>query len=218
MTGMYAGTYSDQYGSEEITVHNDGSELRIEIRGVYCIGGDFDDLKPDAALLPFMDRPLSVQAGCLCSCVLSCTMPVLLQMNNEFQRVQLHMQLELGDPDARGAIDKAALTLRLSCGDQVYTYASEGAWFEDALSALQEQLPDGAYLRVCFNCQYADYSPFGHGTFGSMMCFKNNIEQYEAVNSKADFMEIHEHYDRHVQETYLCDDFKRRVPGTGYRG
>ena len=40
MIGVYAGRYGDQFGSEDIVVHNDGSELRVEIRGVVCVGSD----------------------------------------------------------------------------------------------------------------------------------------------------------------------------------
>jgi hypothetical protein len=29
---------------------------------------------------------------------------------------------------------------------------------------------------------------------------------------------LSDRYDRLVQETYLCPEFERRIPGTGYRG
>jgi hypothetical protein len=71
---------------------------------------------------------------------------------------------------------------------------------------------------ACINCMYSDYSPYGHGLFGWMMCFRNIREEYRRVRGKADFWSVHDRYDRLVQETYLCPVFERRVPGTGYRG
>ncbi len=51
-----------------------------------------------------------------------------------------------------------------------------------------------------------------------MMCFRNLKSEYLKVKSKTDFWSVHNHYDRMVQETYLCPEFERRVLGTGYRG
>jgi hypothetical protein len=51
-----------------------------------------------------------------------------------------------------------------------------------------------------------------------MMCFKNLKNEYLKVTSKDEFWSVHDRFDRLVQETYLCPEFSRRVPGTGYRG
>jgi hypothetical protein len=42
--------------------------------------------------------------------------------------------------------------------------------------------------------------------------------QYLKVTTKDEFWTVHDRYDRMVQETYLCPEFERRIPGTGYRG
>jgi hypothetical protein len=38
------------------------------------------------------------------------------------------------------------------------------------------------------------------------------------VRTKKEFWSVSGRQDRFVQETYLCPEFERRVPGTGYRG
>ncbi|HSY47275.1 MAG TPA: hypothetical protein VLC46_00525 [Thermoanaerobaculia bacterium] len=73
-------------------------------------------------------------------------------------------------------------------------------------------------MRACINCLHSDYSPYGHGLFGYMTCFRNRKAEYLRVKSKDDFWKVHDHFEEMVQETYLCPEFERRVPGTGYRG
>lgn len=89
---------------------------------------------------------------------------------------------------------------------------------EDKLLKIQKQLPDGLFIQACINCLYSDYSPYGNGVFGCMMCFRKLKQEYLQVKSKQEFFHIHDHFERQVQETWLCDEFERRVPGTGYRG
>ncbi len=218
MMDAYPGTYTDAYGCEDIIIYNDGCRLRVEIRGVPCVGAEFDALAVDARAVAALKQPLAVQGGCLCSCTLQCHMPLTLLQDGQHEAATLEMTLLLGDPDTRGAIDRAELTLVLCHDAKRYSYASRDAWFEDALLDIQAQLPTGLSLKSCINCQFADYSPYGHGSFASLMCFKNNKAAYQAVTSKSAFLEIHDDYDRLVQETYLCDEFMCRRPGTGYRG
>ncbi len=54
--------------------------------------------------------------------------------------------------------------------------------------------------------------------FGCMACFRDNKENYLQVSSKADIFRIWDTLTEYVQETYLCPEFQRRRPGTGYRG
>ena len=96
--------------------------------------------------------------------------------------------------------------------------ANESGWFEDELLEIQNQLPEDVFLKSCINCQFSDYSPYGHTAFGAMMCFRNIKEEYNKVHSKEDFWKVYDRYDRIVQETFVCDEFECRVSGTGYRG
>lgn len=79
-------------------------------------------------------------------------------------------------------------------------------------------MPEGVFIKACINCRYSDYSPYGHGLFGCMTCFRNIKAEYLKVTTKQEFWSLHGRQDRFVQETYLCGEFERRIPGTGYRG
>lgn len=49
-----------------------------------------------------------------------------------------------------------------------------------------------------------------------MRCHRGAKAQYLAVISKRDYWSVPVTED--VMETYVCSDYERRVPGTGYRG
>src|SRR3954469_23584389 len=88
---------------------------------------------------------------------------------------------------------------------------------------LQRKLPPGPFMKACINCDFSDYSPYGHGLFGNMICFRANKAGYLALPSGADFEKdayfaVIDTVSEMVQETHLCPEFERRQPGTGYRG
>ena len=51
-----------------------------------------------------------------------------------------------------------------------------------------------------------------------MLCYRDNREEYLAVKSKREYMNMKGRPTEQVQETYLCPEFQRRIAGTGYRG
>ena len=88
---------------------------------------------------------------------------------------------------------------------------------------IQAKLPDGVFMKACINCAFSDYSPYGHGLFGNMICFRANKAGYLALPSGEDFEKdayfaVLETVSEMVQETHLCPEFQRRAPGMGYRG
>jgi hypothetical protein len=70
-------------------------------------------------------------------------------------------------------------------------------------------------LVCCVTCLFSDDSPYGHGLTG-MCCHRGAKDAYLAVRSKHEYWSVP--VTEYVMETHLCDDYQRRVPGTGYRG
>ena len=145
-------------------------------------------------------------------------MPVQMVDNVQEARGELLVDLVLGDPSPKGGIDGEKLVIALQYGGRRFLGSGTSDWFEDELLSIQAQLPAGVFMKCCINCLYSDYSPGGHAVFGDMMCFRNIKAEYVKVKSKQQFWPLHKRYERKVQETYLCPEFERRVPGTGYRG
>jgi hypothetical protein len=213
----YPATYVDARGFETTTIENDGETLRLTLRGVEFAGRDFDSLEPvGTALDPAWGFTLS--QGDLCSCRIECRIPVPVQDHGTLRDGVLLVELVLGDPTPNGGIDREELRIVLEYDGRRFIGPGTSGWFEDELLGIQAQLPEGIFIKACINCLYSDYSPYGHGLFGGMMCFRNLKTEYLRVTTKKEFWSVHGRQDRFVQETDLCPEFERRIPGTGYRG
>jgi hypothetical protein len=214
----YPATYSDRSGVELTTIRNDGKLLSVAIRGVEFRGGDFDALEPPAGTDPDMLASFTLQQNALCSCTIDTEIPVPVVMPEGIVEGVLAVHIELGGRSPNGGIDREHLVLRLRVGDRVLTSRGWSGWFEDELADLQRLLPEGTYLKACINCAFSDYIPAGHGLFGCLACFRGNKTGYRAVQTKRDLFAIWCTMTEYVQETFLCPEFERRSPGTGYRG
>jgi hypothetical protein len=218
MTVQYAASYADRFGRESTSIANDGTTLSMVVRGVAFAGSDFDGLEPVAGTDPDRLASFTLQGGCLCSCVIEADIPILVATPGGTEDGLLRARLELGQPAPNGGLDREHLILELRFGGRVFRSSGRSGWFEDEMLDVQNQLPPGDHLRACITCAYSDYSPVGHGLFGGLACFRDHKAEYRAVRSKADLFRIWGTMTGFVQETYLCPQFERRQPGTGYRG
>jgi hypothetical protein len=211
----YQGTYSDAQGQEVIAFLNDGKTLRTTIRGVEFSGPDFDGMSPVNGSIDLIGFTLN--HGELCACLLAFNVPVpVIAQGSEVSGV-LCVQLELGAPAPNGGIDRERLVIVLEYDEhRVASSGSSGGFFCDELADIERQLPESVYIKACINCLFSGYNPGGHGLYGGMMCFRNIKSEYLQVKSKRDFFSVVGRQDRFVQETYLCSEFSRRVPGIGY--
>jgi len=197
---------------------NDGETLRMEIRGLTFVGKDFDALEPPQNVTADQLAQFRLSRNELCSCRIQCEIPITIQDNDARKDGCLSVEVILGEPTQTGALDREDLRITLTCDHGKYSGSGKSGWFEDELLEIQEQLPADVYVVACINCLFSDYSPYGHGAFGCMMCFRNLKTEYLKVKTKKEFWSVHDRYDRMVQETYRCPQFERRIPGTGYRG
>jgi hypothetical protein len=214
----YHTKYSNNHFSEETTIKNDGEILSLLIRGLEFTGNDFDSLSPIEELAPEQQKYLPLWDDCLCSCCIECEIPILIYDQCQETSGKLFIRLDLGAPAQNGGLDFAKLKIALEHKSHIIAGSGKSGWFEDELLEIQSQLLNDVYMKACINCLYSDYSPYGHGLFGCMMCFRNLKSEYIKVTTKQEFWSVHDRYDRMVQEIYLCSHFERRVPGIGYRG
>lgn len=215
---IFPATYSDQHGIEAISFRNDGATLETTIRGISFVGSDFDSLEPAPGRHREALGSFTLNMDRLCCCRLTLAIPVPVVLSNSIEPGVLDADLDLGAPTTNGGIEHEYLKLTLSFAESRFSSSGKSGDFEHALREIQRQLPAGTYLKTCINCLYSDYSPYGSGLFGAMLCFRNMKDAYLKVTSKAEFLAIVGLEERQVQETYLCEQFKQRVAGTGYRG
>ena len=225
----FPGAFTDQHGTEQITWRVSpstrrqppgvmGYEIETTIRGVTFWGYDFDDLEPrdpDKAIAAGLR--LSRLGGELADSVIKGDLPCTIEVDG--QRALAVVTFTLTLPGAERGPERQHpspknLHLSLIAADQRCDVDDD--WFEDGVLRLDQEVEDvGARLVCCATCLYSDYSPAGHGLMG-MRCHRSAKAQYLAVRSKLDYWSVPVAED--VMETYLCPEYERRIPGTGYRG
>lgn len=217
----FTGSYEDPAGIEHVVwcvEPSDGRgfpgyDLRTEIRGVAIWGYDFDGLEPVSVAAAQAAGIQLNRADELASCILTGDLPCKIDDGTDMIDGVVTFTLTL-----RGAADTAnpnPRNLRLTTVVDGKQYEVIDDLFEDGVLRLDECLPPTASIRCCVTCLLSDYSPGGHGLMG-MSCHRDAKEQYLAVKSKADYWSVPT--TETVMETYLCPEYERRIPGTGYRG
>ncbi len=217
MVWIYPAKYRDKSGEVLTAIENDGRTLRMVVRGVEFSGPDFDGMEVTRGQNVADLSLFTLQRGELCSCVIECEIPIPVG-GAEITQGVLRVRLELGNPRSEGGLDGEDLRLELTLGNSSFKSSGSSGWFEDELLEIQRQLPNGVFLKACINCDFSDYSPGGHGLFGCLACFRGNKEGYRRVTSKHGLLQIWGTLTEYVQETYLCPEFEKRLPGRGYRG
>lgn len=217
----YAAIYTDKHGRNETTIHNYGTLLRMVVRGVEFIGSSFYDFSPVAGtsesdLIAFCLNKYPEGAVELCDCKIECAIPVPLESADGRQEGVLNVTIVLGRPTDRGWLTEDHVRLELDFRGKQYASRGTSGWFEDELLDIQRALPSDALMLACVSCQFSDYSVYGHGTFGDLLCFRGSKQEYLAVTNKTEYLNLRP--TAHVQETYLCPEFHIRKAGTGYRG
>jgi hypothetical protein len=216
VNSVYPTTYVDSRGSVETSIINDSQSLRMSVRAVEFVGRSFDTFSPVTDSGDAL-KQFTLSSGCLCDCTLEWSMPIEIDLRPQSSASNLDIRLELGKPASVGC-EETHLSIRLRFEDKIICSRGTSGWFEDELLDVQNELPDGAYLKCCFGCNLSDYSIYGHGLFGSMLCFRGVKTEYLDVKDKYEYMDVMESFTEIVQETYVCPQFQIRTPGTGYRG
>lgn len=219
----YPAQYKDRFGTVRTTIVDDCGSLMMVVRGVRFRGTDFNAFEPDGVFDPDQLASFTFQHGSLCFCAIKADIPVLVVTPTGDKNGVLTFELELGEPMPTGQMDRERLTLCLAVNGQMYSSDGKSGWFEDELQDVQHKLPPHTFMKTCINCAFSDYSPYGHGLFGNMICFRANKAGYLALPSGEDFEKdsyfaLQDTVFDMVQETHLCPEFEKRKPGTGYRG
>lgn len=228
---QYKGFYKDSSGTQEIIIVNDFNTLSMEIDGVVFSGSEFNDMRIDDKAkyadtklerftflqIPVFRSDLMLETLCNCSFEIVVPQVIIDKVNNAEFRSGLKIEYYLGNVNSglKDRIEEEKMILALTIDGTLYS--GTGDVFEVAFGRIRDQFNDKYYFKNCYGCQFGDYSVFGQSSFGSMLCFLSQKEQYNKVESKADYLELASP-DRCVQEIYCCDNFEIRRKGAGYRG
>jgi len=72
------------------------------------------------------------------------------------------------------------------------TYRSDKntLFFWDALNNISAKMKENYYIKSCFTCQYAEYSPYGEDDYGTMLCYKGCKKECLKVQKKTTILNI----------------------------
>lgn len=203
MTTQWHGTFRDRYGTEDVTIGNDGSKMHLTIRGVKFTGGE-DSLAPEAGA-PVPVKLFDSWHGELCSYTLTWSMPVQVLAQGRQVDGTLDCSLRLGDPGpfTGGGLDAVELHLGLRYADvHVKSPRPHGFW-DGALDELHCHLPPGVFIRGCLTCAWADRSLTGAGLNSLARC-RNPVQ--DALQAGSATRQISDW--PWVQATWLCPQYE----------
>ena len=208
--------YTDKYGTIQTTIINDSLTLTIELDGSTFSGSTFVFFEPETSdSLP--GRFTLGELGQLINYTLSCSIPISTWKEGIQIPGFLLTEVAYNEDETRRDHNAPYFHFSFELEDEIIPLGKLSQ-FEGVFEILREKLPDNIIVKTCYTCLYSDYSVYGSDIFGTMLCFRNVKEAYVKVKDKGEYMDIMDHFDRHVQETYLCEDFAPRTKDVGYRG
>jgi hypothetical protein len=207
-------TYSDKKGEIKTEMTNNGSELRIKLDGIEFLStnlGDFKTINTDKQNKRFdFDK-----YGTLTNYSLFVQFPIRIEINDCEKITTLDCKLK--STISSIGVNQTISDSKIQIANKIIEIGSFDL-FESAFDRLNQKINSNIKLKCCSNCLYADYSVFGQDFWGTMLCFKNIKNEYLKVKHKGDYMNIMDNYTQQVQETHYCNEFEKRIDGTGYRG
>jgi hypothetical protein len=220
----YKGTYQDKFGTEEISIINDFKDISFKLGEFNFVSRNFDDFELDGydnftpeQLKRFTFKPIDIyqsykKVNELKDFTLAFAIPVSV-LNLKTKRTiksDLFIKLDINTVD-----NDTKIFLKIIYNGKEFSATS--SLFEGAADQINKQIEGEFVIKNCFWCLYSDYSVYGQGLAGSMLCFLKYKDKYLKVKDKDEYMELPNDIPS-IQEIYYCDSFEPRKPGTGYRG
>ncbi len=214
----YHGTFQDRFGTESICIENDFNTLSVELRGLIFEGSSFDDLclkdKNNFCIeklaKSFEFESFTSEYLQLSNYQLYFKIPIIfIEIATKKEReidVNVYFELKTGYESCKISFDLEQQHLEVSNG-----------FLEIVFDQIQHQLKGKYRFENCYGCLYADYSVYGQGFMGSMLCYKNQKENYLEVKNKSEYMQLAP-TERQTQEIFCCSDYQIRDREVGYRG
>ena len=220
MLEYYPAKYFDKFGEENTTIQNNGKELKMVVRGLEFTDTSFDSWEPTDKNNPELLNLFLIHPMFNTLYQYKLEFEIQIPVVKQIQTLQgiLKVNLEMVGLETNKAGGREDLKLELYVDGKEFSSCGKHGWFEDELQEIKAALPEGMYIKSCINCAFSDYSPAGFGLFGWLACFRNTKQEYLSLTGKEAYFKLQDKIAEFVQETFLCPEFEKRVPGTGYRG
>ncbi|WP_282628406.1 DUF6304 family protein [Empedobacter sedimenti] len=224
----YKGTFTDKNGTRNIEILNDFEDFSVMIDGFQFSGYDLDGLalvdesSEEKALDHFDLRKISIHYSDPST---EQSRSYALELYNYQLKLQIpQIIIEVSTKKEFEIMMDFQLELRERFEEAIISFQTNGEHFEAKSSLLEMVLDDLQYqfkgryrFKNCYGCLYGDYSVYGQGFMGSILCFKNQKEAYVSTQNKDEYMQLEMH-DSQQQELYCCDEYEIRDKSVGCRG
>ncbi len=227
MTEQYPAIYTDAYGQEKTTLYlePDGEFLSLMLRGVHLRGLSFDTFyvwppnQDEEKQRQFVWEEGYITAGpsqpepaqrALGEYTLQWTMPIAVVQDGQTIQGTVHGYLERKKPTAEHRHGLAQIILKLLIEESMVEIKSNDPSMGPNLFRLQQELPQGTYLKCCRFCALSMDDFYG----GGLLCFRKAKEQIRAIKHQHYQNKVHHPINRlrgqafYVQDIYLCPEFE----------
>lgn len=217
---VYKGILTTKFGRFEAIITNDFKQLYLQVGEVFFQGIDLGGFELnngntykgcDLGVFELVVNKLGEQE-CkeLVNYTLSFQLPLTLidtKVKEEFSvgATCIYTQSEGVD----------CTQISFSIHDELFEAADD--FLELVFDKLQYAFKGRYRFKNCYGCLFADYSVYGQGVIGPMLCFKNQKQAYLKIVTKQEYLNLDEP-DALQQELYCCEDFQSRDIVGGYRG
>lgn len=203
----YKVTYEDKFGTENSAFHSNGSELKIELRGIEFNGNCFEELegKIDKDKFEYVEFKDEKEIGDLTNCKFNLEIPIHIVQDEVEITKPLQTEVQLGESENYG------ITLKLETEKNTISTSRRFGYFEDAIIDIQSQLPQNEEIKCCLSCKFSHYNPAGNVMFGHLFCFRKIKEEANQIKSKDSLFDVWEIANKEdkvftVQETFDCKE------------
>lgn len=203
----YKAIYRDKHGTEISEFQSNGSELKIELRGIEFSGNCFEELegKIDENKFDYVEYEGVKDRGDLTDCKFNLEIPLsVVRGEKEINKI-LQTEVQLGESENYG------ITIKIESEKEFISTSRSFGYFEDAIIDIQNQLPNEERLKCCLSCKFSHYNPYGNGMFGYLFCFKKIKEKTNQVEDKDSLFDLWKTADKEnkifcVQEVHVCEE------------
>ena len=217
---IYHGKFSNKTGTYSVAVYNDYRNFYFQIGAFKFQGFDLDAFElcnpedfttTELEQFDLVTRQVREEVYLdLTQYQLSLQIPQILidSQTEEEKEVMMELHFELMHQE-----EYALLTFKLD----EKKYEAKHSLMELLLDDIQRQFEGNYRFKNCYGCLYGDYSVYGQGFMGPVLCFRNQKEAYLEVQNKSDYMKL-EKQDNTQQELFCCESYVCRDRVLGYRG
>jgi hypothetical protein len=172
MQSTFEAIYEDKEGQIKTSLLLKNKKFILKFDNFEFISDMLDDFSPNIPIENLPKRFMIDQYQCLNEYKLQFSVPLkIIKLQKIQEEIESTLQIRINQ---KSNPPQQTLQLILDIDQEKKQYKGDGDFFEFALQQIQAQMHENYHLKCCFACAFSDYSVYGQGFWGTMLCYKNN--------------------------------------------